>query len=371
MIIPRNIKKILLLGNAQSIHIRRWRMWLESSGIEVTVLTPEPFGKIREIVLPNFMKKRRILPLTAYELYQARRLVKNQIPYHDLLWLHGVFPFNALVGSKWPLPTFIFLYGSDIHFGISRKEKLRRCITSWALRSSDGVLTSSHAVLEQVSVSLPLSVKQSVIPWGVDSNRYRLPSSMERETARLKYGVDKNELLLVSPRHAEEKYKISVLIRAMAGVQRPAKLVVVFGAGDSGYLNELKKLAKKLNLQKRVIWIESFLDDHEMATLFWASDAFFSIPLHDNLSRTILEGMACGSFPILNDIPAYKELKDQGGCVITLLDVTLKSIREAIESIPAAKEFSARNRRAALSFGTVTEAVARTLEFFRVTTLGE
>lgn len=363
--ISNSIKKVLLLGVAQSIHIRRWRKWLESSGIEVTVLTPGPFGKTGEVVLPNFMKKRCLFPLTAYELYQARRLVKSQISSHDLLWLHGVFPFNALVGSKWPIPTFIYLYGSDIHFGISLKEKLRRRIASWALHSSDGVLTSSHAVLEQVSASLPLPAKRAVIPWGIDPECYRLPSPEERESARLNYGVDKNELLLLSPRHVERKYRISVLIRAMAEIQKPAKLVIVFGAGDIDYLNELKRLIRRLNLQKQVIWIESFLDDNKMATLFWAADAFFSIPQHDNLSRTVLEGMACGSLPILSDLLAYHELKERGGDVITLSDVTPKSIQKAIESILIAEESQECNRETALSFGTAKDALTRTLTFFQ------
>ena len=47
-----------------------------------------------------------------------------------------------------------------------------------------------------------------------------------------------------------------------------------------------------------------------MARLYNISDFFISLPDSDELSAAILEGMACGTIPVLSNLEAYAELEE-------------------------------------------------------------
>src|SRR5207302_7593895 len=53
-------------------------------------------------------------------------------------------------------------------------------------------------------------------------------------------------------------------------------------------------------------------DKREMAELFSAATLTVSPSTHDGTPNTLLEAMACGSFPIVGDIPPLREWIDPG-----------------------------------------------------------
>jgi glycosyltransferase involved in cell wall biosynthesis len=56
---------------------------------------------------------------------------------------------------------------------------------------------------------------------------------------------------------------------------------------------------------RSVRWIDEWLPPGEVAALFNLADLYISIPRGDLLAMTVLEGMACGCFPVLADLSAY------------------------------------------------------------------
>lgn len=166
-----------------------------------------------------------------------------------------------------------------------------------------------------------------VIPIGVDSERFN--SSKRSTKIREKYG---NEILLyVGP--IIYRKRVPVLLKAMIKVIKRFPDVKLILLGDGIYLKKYQNYAKKLKINKNLIW-KGFVYNPEY---YYASSDIFVFPSElEGFGQVITESMACGTPVICSDIPPMSEIIENGGLTFNLNDS--KDLAEKIIDLLENKE---------------------------------
>lgn len=147
---------------------------------------------------------------------------------------------------------------------------------------------------------------------GVDESVFRQgPSGLRQQL-----GIPEGARLIVNPRGIREYVRTDIFFRALPEVlaRLPDVHVICPGMASSRYA---KGLMEELNLSRRVHLLP-VLDHHNMAEVFRAARVSVSLSTHDGTPNTLLEGMACGTFPVVGDVESVREWvrEDRNGLVV-------------------------------------------------------
>jgi phosphatidylinositol alpha-1,6-mannosyltransferase len=172
-------------------------------------------------------------------------------------------------------------------------EKLQRRV----LESADLVIANSEYTARLVSAAAP-KAKVKAIPLGVDPERF---TPGEREAAKQKLGVAGKRALCTVARVVDYKGHGTVL-RAIASLTaEERKELVYLVVGEGPYLDELKKLARELQIEALVQW-HGFVPEDELPLVYRASDLFVLCTREAPGQRSVegfglvfLEAQACGT----------------------------------------------------------------------------
>jgi glycosyltransferase involved in cell wall biosynthesis len=122
---------------------------------------------------------------------------------------------------------------------------------------------------------------------------------------------DKDEALFFANRGLEAIYDPLRVLEVFAGLAADwpqARLVI---ANDGALAAELQARSEALGLRQRVSFVGR-LDAESQAAWYRRARWYFSLPRSDSVSVSVLEAMAHGCIPILSDLPANRELVDDG-----------------------------------------------------------
>jgi glycosyltransferase involved in cell wall biosynthesis len=118
--------------------------------------------------------------------------------------------------------------------------------------------------------------------------------------------------------------------------------------GDGPERDHLEKEAKKLNVTSSVQFLGR-VPHEEMVHLLAQADIYVSTSLYDGTSVSLLEAMACGTFPIVTDILSNREWISDGvnGFLIPIGDeiVLGRKIVEATKNGKLRSEVRLRNHK--------------------------
>ncbi|WP_457637645.1 glycosyltransferase family 4 protein [Oceanithermus sp.] len=168
------------------------------------------------------------------------------------------------------------------------------------LRQADRVITVSHWAADYLQRIHGVSEVRAIHN-GVDLERFRPPEPGEREELKRRFGFGGTVALLPS-RFALEKNQFSAL-RAVRGLE-----VTLALAGTGPLYNQARQLARLWKVKNAV-----FLGHvAEMPELYRAADLLFFPTFGENQSLATLEAMASGLPVLTSDIPAQRELVDDG-----------------------------------------------------------
>lgn len=313
--------KICYLADAGSIHTQRWIKYFANNGHEVHLISFRSLGDcnikgVKLHLLKRLCPQIRFVSFPTnllFEVIQVKKLIKKINP--DLLHAHYVVDYGFLGALAGFHPFVVSAWGSDV-LREPKKSKISRYIVPVILKKADIITTTAEFMREYLNNAFKVPKSKIIrIPWGIDLKVFH--RGYEEEVKRFKesLGIGDNSPIIISNRHMNPQYEIQSIIDSIPYVTKiyPNVLFVfIRGYGSPDFENEMKVRAKKLGVINNTRFISRLLSPKEMAVYLNASDMFISIPKTDQFGSSIMEGMACGTVPVVSNIEVYKQYLKNG-----------------------------------------------------------
>jgi glycosyltransferase involved in cell wall biosynthesis len=337
--------RICLIGTYFSIHVRRWAEWLAGAGHKIDVITPPIVNEISK----DIIKTAERLKITLHEIrfispfigkmpsrigerayylnqwvYAPRiiKIIKKISPQitHGFSISHGGL-YAALSGCK---VKTLSIWGSDLLFEYD-KYFISKCNGKFILNNMEQIFPVAKHLGEIVENKGVKSEKISPIPMGINPSLFNY--SREKE-------IKNDRETVISTRAFKPVYNLQLLMKAVPHVikKRDVKFIIV---GDGWERAQLMDLVKELDVAKNVDFVGT-VDHDRLRGYLASSDIYVSTSLSDGCHISLLEGIACGLFPVVTDIPANREwlVDGRNGYLVPIDDskILAEKILEALDN---------------------------------------
>jgi L-malate glycosyltransferase len=352
---------VAIIGNAASLHTRRWARRLADEGHETHLLSEfRPTGPVPGVVWHDILGRRLPHGVGVRRLWRRlhlRRLVRSldvDLVQTQFIWPYGDWAlrtgFRPLVQGAW---------GSDVLLPRpDRRERIGRIV-----RAADAVTANSDSLRRAVIGYGVDPARVHLIGWGVDTERY----SGRRERSLIDT-IFPGRPVVVSPRLHKDLYNLDVLVDAIPLVQREVPDAAFLFMAYGPLTGELQARAHTLGVASSVHFQR--FDEADVPLVFAGADVSVSIPSSDTGRPTsLLEAMASGLPLVLSDLPGIRELIDQGDGaeLVPLRDpaATASAIARLLRDADLRRAYGERNRRMTVERADAGRETDRCIELYR------
>ncbi len=236
-------------------------------------------------------------------------------------------------------------YVLSAHGSVSRlmgKEFLKRLfdvsIGFKILKSAKGVIAVSEIEVEQyIKMGLPKD-KISLIPNGINISEFENISAIKGNFRRAYNLLDKKILLFIGRLNAIKG--IDFLLEAFALISKDDKdMTLVIAGPDDGYKDEIEKLIRHFNINKRVLLIDG-LYGKDKAVAMADADIFIYPSKHEIFGIAPLEALMCGTSVIVTEICGCADFLKEANSGIIVKYGDIYRLSDAIKKILNEKEWA-------------------------------
>lgn len=341
--------RLCFVGPAQNITTRRWVQWFTRRGHEAILLTVEPADPCDVENFHQIDLSTRAMSHKAGRLISAARLAVNIRRFApDIVHVH------YLRGLAWGVllsryhPYVATPWGSDV---LDEQGAFRdwagRVLTRRVLAEADLVTAHSQYLEKQVKGLVSAATPIARIGWGVDLAIFR--PGLNTAALRRDWNISADQQVIFSPRLAQPFYRHELIIEAFREVHRKASdalLVIAEQFADQGYVRRLRVLVEDLGLNPWVRFVGP-ISYKAMPLWFNLAQIVVMVPQSDGMPNTLLESMACGTFPVLNRLPQYEEIikPERNGLLMDPFPEAISNaLLEALANVELRQEAARRNR---------------------------
>jgi glycosyltransferase involved in cell wall biosynthesis len=250
------------------------------------------------------------------EYLALKKAVKEIKP--DIIHAHWIIPqgwIASLIKKKFGVEYVVTTHGGDI-FGL--QGRFLTALKRKTLRNAKAITVVSNAIKKEISEKIDSNLDIEIMPMGVDSKLFN-PSKKDLSIKR-KYGIHGPFLLFVG--RLAEKKGVRYLLDAMPEVIKefPKTKLMIIGTGTLE--DELKKLARKLGLQKSVIFMGA-MENKELPKYYATADIFIGPSItaksgdSEGLGLTFVEAGFCGCNLIGSNIGGISDVINKNNGVLT------------------------------------------------------
>jgi len=317
-----------LIGNPDSVHVRRWAEHFAARGFDVHIVTfyPPQQTSPRGVTV-DFLRRRAVnagggggssgtrdalsrfpglLRLaTATRLVQAgfRGTVARLRP--DLVHAHYVSDYGFLAAITGRHPLVVSAWGSDLLVD-PKRSVVTRAMVRWVLSRSQLVTYDSRQVAGAARGLGARPAQLLEVVMGVEEEYMKLASKAPPPARRAP--------LIVSLRSLERPlYNVELILRAMPDVLRAQPEAHLVIGNDGALRPHLEQVAAELGVSGSVEFVGFVERPGALAELLSRAAVYVSIPSSDGTSVTLLEAMAAGAYPVVSDLLSNGEWIDKGG----------------------------------------------------------
>ena len=267
------------------------------------------------------------------------------------------------VGAKYLMGghCLIKLRGGRVVYETIMSTRLRRWLFLLLLGRTDRIIVVNSEVERMVrGLGVPIN-KVLKIPNAVDTNHFRPASPGEKLEARVRLGLDKDQLVVLYLGRLEPVKGVDVLLSSWAAlkeqVQTNVHLVIV---GDGSQRDDLVKLADSLKIHESISFSGLQQDPRDY---YWAAD-FFVLPSHtEGLSNALLEAMSCGLPVVASNVGGAMDVVDDGqeGFLFKSGDYEelAQKLALMLQKRPQWSEIGTHSRKKVAAYAGVQATVAR------------
>jgi len=293
--------KILLIGNANSIHIRRWAKSLAGRGLEVYVLsrnhTPVEGAKLLSARVPAWA------PWRPGRWVQRRRGMFRRVLHEvapQVVNVHYLGPYSVFPEDLGGAKLLVNTWGSDvIPLGPEPPDHRRQKIR--VLHSADRLMTSSHHLARATCEYAGLARERVVTNhWGVELDRFGPP------------GTPSDEPVVGFVKSLQPHYGPHMLLTAFAEVAKAVPDAKLLMAGRVDQLRtELEKQAGALGISEKIEWL-GHVDYDEVPGLFRRMAVSAMPSTREALGMAALESQAMGVPVVASTVGGIPEVVVDG-----------------------------------------------------------
>ena len=184
----------------------------------------------------------------------------------DFVVLDPAVPLG-IVGRRLELPYMVVLHGAEVT--VPGRLPLSRLILSRVLKNASHIIAAGEYPAAEARRAGGDSLPITVIPPGVDTQRFRPLSNDERISARRKFGVSDDAELIVGVSRLVPRKGFDTLIEVAAALRtsRPRLQVLIGGGGRDA--KRLQKLIDKLGAPVRML---GRVTDEQLPLLYGCAD---------------------------------------------------------------------------------------------------
>lgn len=334
--------RILMLGDARTEHLARWARHFRRRGDDVLVASAEGGPADVHFTLP--VKWHAV----GYPMLTATLKRLNAEWHPDLIVAHYLPNYGLLAVLSKFNPVVAVGWGSDL-LVLPERNFLQRSRLHYVATHAQAFLVDAQMLVEPlVNLGAPVE-RVYVCPFGVDEDVLELHP--HRSTTE--------PLSILSTRRLDHRYRVDVLLSALAHVTTPHRAIV---ANDGTHRSALQEKAVRLSLKSPVAFPGS-LDRPGYLELLQGAHIYVSTSPTDSTSVSLLEAMAAGLACVAPDIPGNREwlTHEKDGLLFRSLDP--RDLAAKLESLlhnpEHAVRLGARARQTVQSRGRWSHTIRR------------
>lgn len=262
---------------------------------------------IYETRLTNFYSKKALDIIKTWNL----DVIHSQTEF-------GIGMFSRIVAKKLNLPvvhTYHTLYEDYVYYvthGLfdNLGKKLAIKITKYFCdKKCDELIVPTPKIKELFKNKYGITRKISVIPTGIDTTKFELNETLQKEINKLKkkYKINENDFIIGSVGRIAKEKSFDKLINTLPTLLEKNKSIKLLIVGGGPELENLKELTKKLKLEKNIIF--TGLVNYELIPAYYhLFHIMTSFSTTETQGLTIIEGLSA-SIPIvcIND-ESFREM---------------------------------------------------------------
>jgi glycosyltransferase involved in cell wall biosynthesis len=223
---------------------------------------------------------------------------------------HNLMPRRVPCASVVTIHDVMSIERPGLHLqGIERavKSKYYQQAVWRALGEATRLIAPTQATADRVCALAPEAASRLTVIWEAADACFRPPEDLTaaREQAALLTG-DMSPYLLLVGANAPTKRHASAIAAFAAVVPSPWRLVLLQRRKAR---NGLVRLAQRLNVLDRIIWLEA-VERKDVVTLMQAAGALLQPSIYEGFGLPVVEAMACGCPVIASDIAPFREITD-------------------------------------------------------------
>jgi glycosyltransferase involved in cell wall biosynthesis len=275
---------------------------IESEGLFGSILN---FFKIKSHILSQLNK------LISARIYA--RKVDDVINKYDIDIVHAHSLYYGYLASFIKSNTSIIFtpMGSDIILH-AQTNRLYKHMAFYAFKRAN-ITTGDSLLLQKQGYKVGAKKDNNyIIQNGVDTSIF-FP---KKNNIAQSYGVNKDEILIFSPRGFTPIYNIDIIVEALNILIKkgyPIKCMFSFAFGDE-YKDRIQKMIEDYGIEGNVIWLGS-LSYNKMADHYNAADIIVSVPSSDSSPKSVYEAMFCKKPIVVSDLEWSYELLGDCNCL--------------------------------------------------------
>jgi glycosyltransferase involved in cell wall biosynthesis len=361
---------IAFLGDANSIHLRRWAGHFAGLGHRITLLVPS--DQVLEPGLPPEIAIERYMPHTAHRfrrfgMLDTRRSLRAALTRvdPDVLHAHHLTVNGMRAWMSGFHPYVITVWGSDVLVSV-RRSRRARIFARLSLRSADLVTGISRHVVRAAVAAGARSERSHWLHFGIDTALFS--PGPDPIALRASLGLDGRRVLF-SPRTIAPVYRQATVVDALARLPQDVSLVLTRHLADPTELAAIEARIHDRGLAGRVVIVPS-VPYAEMPDFYRLADVVVSVPESDAGPITLVEALAVGRSTVCSDLPPVREWLDDldPSAVVPVGDAgaTAAAVERMLARGPAEQaDFARRGRRAVEERADQNRCMAQMEAFYR------
>lgn len=299
------------IGGIQSL---LWEWWRRLPPESFAVLTSPYEGTEAFDAAQPFHIERTRDPVLLPHPWMVQRINKMAREVGaDLIVLDPALPLG-LVGPSLDLPYDVVLHGAEVT--VPGRLPLSKQTLGYVLRRARHIVAAGGYPAAEAEHAAGRKLPITVVPPGVDTERFRPLTAAERSQARADFGIDQDAELVVSISRLVPRKGFDTTIRAAALLKdsRPKLRVVIAGGGRDE--DRLRSLATALRAPVRFL---GRVSNDDLPRLYGCADAY-AMPCRnrwggleqEGFGIVFLEAAACGVPQVAGDSGGAAEAVEDG-----------------------------------------------------------